>query len=211
MNDSIRTMIVDDDPDVLAATSRIVGSLGHTVIQADSGNQCRTKIKTETPDLLLLDVMLPDADGAELCRQIKSDPATRHIFIVLTSGLRTSSIEQADGLDVGADGYIARPISNRELKARVNAMVRILVAERERDSLILELKDALSKVRQLSGLLPFCSYCKKIRDDKGYWNRIEEYIQAYSDAELGDSICPDCATTFFPGVNIYQNGKTEEE
>ena len=205
MTEEIKVLVVDDDPDVLFATSRVVGTIGYKVSKAMSGMQCQEMISEEVPDLILLDVMLPDINGTDLCRNIKSDPKFKQVFIVLTSGARTSSFDQADGLDCGADGYIARPISNRELKSRVKAMVRIVLAERERDRLIGELKDALSKVKQLSGLLPFCSYCKKIRDDKGYWNQIEEYIQEYSEAELGDSICPGCARTYFPGVNIYQD------
>ena len=204
MKPEITIMVVDDDPDVLLAGSRLASSMGYRVTTASSGTACRQMIKTDPPDLILMDVMMPDVPGTELCRQIKSDPTLSNIFIVLTSGMKTSSFEQADGLDFGADGYIARPVSNKEFKARVRAMIRILEAERDRDRLIVELKEALSKVKQLNGLLPFCSYCKKIRDDKGYWSQIEEYIQAYSDAQLGDSICPDCAKTYFPGVNIYQ-------
>ena len=67
-------------------------------------------------------------------------------------------------------------------------------------SLITELKDALSKVKTLSGLLPICSSCKKVRDDKGYWNQIEEYIQKHSDADFTHSICPHCAEQIYPGM-----------
>ena len=81
-------------------------------------------------------------------------------------------------------------------------MVRILIAERERDRLIVELKEALSRVKTLSGLLPICSHCKKIRDDKGYWNRIESYIQEHSGAEFSHSICEECAEKYYPGLNL---------
>ncbi|MFO7988242.1 MAG: hypothetical protein R6U16_02030 [Desulfotignum sp.] len=90
--------------------------------------------------------------------------------------MKTGSDQQADGLDAGADGYIARPVSNRELIARIDAMVRILTAERERNQVIEELRQALAKIRQLSKLLPICMYCKKIRDDKGYWRELKAYI-----------------------------------
>lgn len=203
MNAHLNILIVEDDPDILFATARIVESQGYTVLQATTGGECKSLLKETMPDLILLDVELPDMNGADLCRDIKSDPLLKGIFIVLTSGMRTSSQEQAYGLEFGADAYIARPISNRELKARINAMVRILVAERDRDRLIQELQEALSRVKRLSGLLPFCSYCKKIRDDNGYWEQVEDYIQKHSEAKLGDSICPTCARNFFPGVNIY--------
>jgi PAS domain S-box-containing protein len=73
-------------------------------------------------------------------------------------------------------------------------------AEDERERLILELQDALAQVKTLSGLLPICAACKKIRDDNGYWNQIEEYIQTHSDAEFTHSFCPDCMRNLYPEV-----------
>lgn len=66
-------------------------------------------------------------------------------------------------------------------------------AEKEKERLITDLKDALTKVETLSGLLPICAYCKKVRDDHGYWNRIETYISKHSKAEFTHSICPECS------------------
>lgn len=71
-------------------------------------------------------------------------------------------------------------------------------AEEERENLILELRDALSKIKTLSGMLPICSSCKKIRDDKGYWNQIESYIKSHSEAEFSHGICPECAKIMYP-------------
>ena len=207
MNQSIKVLIVDDDSEVLFATSRIVKSAGYEVFEASTGAECRETAREIRPDIILMDVVLPDVDGIQLCKDIKSDPTLKAIFVVLISGSKTSSLEQADGLDVGADGYIARPISNRELKARVNAMARIYVAERERDQLIVELKEALSKVKLLSGLLPICASCKKIRDDQGYWNQVEKYIGERSNAEFSHSICPECAKKLYPDFDLYDDGK----
>ena len=103
----------------------------------------------------------------------------------------------------GADGYIARPLSNRELLSRVNSMVRILRAERVRDLLIVELKKALAEIKNLSGLLPICSHSKQVRDDKGYWSKIESYISAHSDAQFSHGICPECAKKYYPEFDLY--------
>lgn len=78
-------------------------------------------------------------------------------------------------------------------------------AERDREKLIKELQNALSKVRILSGMLPICANCKKIRDDKGYWNQIETYIQSHTSAEFSHSICPECATKLYPELNLYDD------
>ena len=73
-------------------------------------------------------------------------------------------------------------------------------SERERERLIVELRDALSHVKRLSGLLPICSSCKKIRDDHGYWNQLEVYIQEHSDASFTHSFCPDCVRRLYPEI-----------
>ncbi len=70
--------------------------------------------------------------------------------------------------------------------------------EEEREKLIAELKQALSSIKRLKGLLPICSSCKKVRDDKGYWNQIEAYVSEHSDAEFSHGICPDCAQRLYP-------------
>jgi GAF domain-containing protein len=86
--------------------------------------------------------------------------------------------------------------NSRNLDERINA-------ENQREKLIGELKIALSEVKRLSGLLPICSYCKKVRDDRGYWNQIENYIHERSEAEFSHSICQECAKKYFPDVDIY--------
>ena len=78
-------------------------------------------------------------------------------------------------------------------------------AEQEREKLIGDLKEALSQVKKLSGMFPICSYCKKIRDDKGYWNQIEAYISEHSDAEFSHSICKECAEKHYPDMKLYDN------
>lgn len=77
--------------------------------------------------------------------------------------------------------------------------------ERERESLITELRQALENVKQLSGLLPICSHCKKIRDDKGYWSELETYLHAHSDASFSHSICRECAQKYYPDFDIYED------
>jgi len=91
-------------------------------------------------------------------------------------------------LTIWALGLIGLGIGMHRLRAR----------EKEREHLILELTEALSEVKKLSGMLPICASCKKIRDDKGYWNQIESYIGDHSEAEFSHGICPDCAKKLYP-------------
>ncbi|MEE8542098.1 MAG: hypothetical protein V3S66_10605, partial [Desulfobacterales bacterium] len=76
-------------------------------------------------------------------------------------------------------------------------------AEAEREQLIKELQEALAAVKTLRGLLPICSYCKKIKDDRGYYHQIESYIQKHSDAEFSHGICKECAEKHFPDFDLY--------
>ena len=100
--------------------------------------------------------------------------------------------------------------TQKEEIQKANIEIKIEVEERkraqvEKDRLIDELKDALFKVKNLSGLLPICSHCKKIRDDNGYWNQIESYIRDHSEAEFSHSICQECAKKYYPDMDIYDD------
>jgi len=124
-----KILCIDDEPDLLNITEDILRSAGYEVILATTGHECLTLAKKEHPDLILLDVVLPDIDGFDVCKQIKSDRELFGIYIILISGKEISSETQAKGLEAGADGYIARPISGKELLARVQAMIRLRDSE----------------------------------------------------------------------------------
>ena len=141
---------------------------------------------------------MPGLRGTDLCRRIKALPELTGTLVLLLSGARTRSEDQADGLDAGADGYVVRPVTNRELLSRVAAMLRIRQAERERDRVIAELQAALRQVKQLHGILPICMGCKRIRDDQQYWQRLETYLQEHAGVELSHGICPECEARMFP-------------
>jgi DNA-binding NtrC family response regulator len=88
--------------------------------------------------------------------------------------------------------------SNRELTKEIVERQR---AEEEKEKLIVELKESLAKIKTLSGLLPICAWCKKIRDDAGYWQQLESYIGKHSEAEFSHGICPDCLKQKYPDFN----------
>lgn len=130
MGEKTKILLIDDDADIRFATIRVLKSAGYRVREASSIKECMKELRADFPDLLLLDVVLPDGDGRQLCSQIKADPDLHGIFVVLLSGIKTSSNDQVEGLELGADGFIARPVSNKELLARIQAMDRIRLAEK---------------------------------------------------------------------------------
>lgn len=93
-------------------------------------------------------------------------------------------------------------LANIALKKEMDERKRI---EKEREKLISELQMAMGEVKKLSGFLPICSSCKKIRDDEGYWNQIESYIRDHSEAEFSHSICPECVKKLYPDLEIYDD------
>jgi signal transduction histidine kinase len=124
-----KILIVDDDPVIVAATRRILESAGYETLGAQDGMEALDLTRAQHPDLMLLDVNMPKMDGFEACRRIKADPDLAETFVIMLSSERADSDSRVDGLNMGADGYIARPIANRELLARVEAMLRIKAAE----------------------------------------------------------------------------------
>jgi len=93
----------------------------------------------------------------------------------------------------------------RELSDAHLEIARRQEAEKERDQVIQKLKNAISEVKTLRGLLPICSHCKNIRDVEGYWKRLESYIQEHSDAQFSHGICPECAEKYYPEMNLYDD------
>ncbi len=196
----MKILVTDDDPELLLLSIEVLRRGGYEVLKAKTGRECLETLRRDHPDLVLLDVILPDTTGSEICRQIKADQELRDTFVILTSGVRVSSDYQAEGLNIGADGYIIKPISNKELLARVQSMERIKRAEdalrekeKEQRKLIADLKEALTEIKTLRGFIPICASCKKIRDDEGYWNQLEAYITKHTDAIFTHGICPECA------------------
>jgi hypothetical protein len=104
----------------------------------------------------------------------------------------------------------ARPVWDEEqgrvvrLYAAAQDVTEQRLAREAQEALILQLQDALSKVKTLTGLLPICSSCRKIRDDEGYWTSVEAYILLHSDAQFTHGICPDCARKLYPGYDYYE-------
>ena len=130
MNETPRVLVVDDEPHLLEAISRLLRMANYEVLQAPRAHTALELAKAQRPDLVLLDVVMPGMDGTEVCRQIKTNPHLVDTHVVLFSGIMTDSDAQSRGLEAGADGYIARPVSNRELLSRLEALLRTQRAEK---------------------------------------------------------------------------------
>jgi DNA-binding response OmpR family regulator len=120
-----KILVVDDQLPALEGMSRILRSAGYIILEAMTGEEALRLARDGKPYMIVLAVALPDVDGIELCKTIKSDPALAGVYVVLLSSIKAESDDQAEGLETGADGYKSRPIANRELLARIKALLRI--------------------------------------------------------------------------------------
>ena len=130
-------------------------------------------------------------DGVQICRKVREVPQPSPAYIILLTA-RERSQDIVAGLQAGADDYLTKPFDREELHARMQAGLRILELQSNLAERVKELEDALSRVRTLQGLLPMCPYCKKIRSDSNYWQQIENYVSAHSDAQFSHGVCPQC-------------------
>jgi len=140
-NAPARILVIGDNPVLLRAVTRALDQAGYQVETAANGHQGLELVESWCPDLVLLDVVLPDINGIEICRRIKEDSQKSNVYVILLSGLKTDSESQAIGVEAGADGYLTRPVSNRELRARVESILS-LKSTRE------ALQNALAKAQQ---------------------------------------------------------------
>lgn len=124
-----RILVVDDEPTMLVSTAHVLTTTGYDVVVASSGAESIRLAEEVHPELVLLDVSLPDIDGFEVCRRLKANPALDGMAVIMLSGLRIDADSRSAGLELGADGYITRPVTNRELLAHVEALLRIRAAE----------------------------------------------------------------------------------
>ncbi len=125
MNEAAHILVVDDNPEVLEVFSETLRAAGYEVDEALTGQRALQMARERRPDLVLLDVVLPDLSGMEVCRQIKTDAGLPDVSVVLISGQATDATYKVRGLETGADDYLLKPVERNELLARVRAMLRL--------------------------------------------------------------------------------------
>lgn len=192
-------LLVDDIPVNIELLEEILKDEGYSILATSNGRETFETLGKCTPDLILLDVMLPDIDGFEICERLKKNPATSQIPVIFITAANNLE-NKIRGFDLGAVDYITKPFKDVEVIARVRTHIQLKKAKDKQDQLIGQLQDALKQVKQLSGLLPICSHCHKIRNDKGYWQRVDAYISSHSDAQFSHSICPPCLRQHYPEI-----------
>ncbi len=118
-----KILIVDDEMDALLALKVALETQGYNIAEAKDGYEAIDKVRSEIPDLILLDLMIPGIDGFEVCRQLKSNPMYKHIPIIMLTA-RGEVDDKVEGIELGADDYVTKPFNLKELKARIKMILR---------------------------------------------------------------------------------------
>jgi DNA-binding response OmpR family regulator len=174
----MRILIADDDRMSLMMLKGTLEPWGFEVVVAHDGAAAWDCIVgTDPPALAIIDWMMPALDGIELCRRVRTTALPSPIYLILLTA-RTSRQDLVAGLEAGADDYLSKPFDPDELRARIHVGQRTL--------------RLIANIKRLTGLLPICSYCKRIRTDTDYWEQVESYITDHTDALFSHGICPVC-------------------
>ena len=189
---SMRILIAEDDPVSRRLLEATLERFGYEVVVAADGAEAWTALqRDDAPPLAILDWMMPELDGVEICRRLREIPTSTPPYLILLTA-KTERGDVVAGLDAGANDYLKKPFDRSELRARLQVGAQVLGLQKNLAERINQLEDALAQVKQLRGLLPICSYCKNIRDEQNFWQRVDNYLMEHADVMFSHGICPDC-------------------
>jgi phosphoserine phosphatase RsbU/P len=188
----MKILIADDDNSARFYLEIMLKKWGYEVVIAKDGNSAWEILQSKsTPRLAILDWMMPGMSGIDICSKIRQLDHGKQLYILLLTA-KGSKEDIIAGLQAGADDYVTKPVDRDILRARILVGVRLATLQDHLAQHLEDLQQALAKVNKLQGLVPICSYCKKIRDDKNYWHQVEQYISEHSGAQFSHGICPEC-------------------
>ncbi|MBF0526198.1 MAG: response regulator [Deltaproteobacteria bacterium] len=195
----INILLIEDDPGDAEYLDELLAEDGTHIFKVEWAVRLDEGLKRVSQgdlDVVLLDLALPDSAGLDTF--VRFHAAAPDVPVVVLTGLNDEQMAIL-AVSKGAQDYLPK----QGLDSRL--LVRAIKYALERQKLLQDLKEALTSVKILRGLLPICAHCKKIRDDKGYWNQIESYIRTHSEANFSHGICPECVKKDYP--DLYQEGE----
>src|SRR3989475_3874382 len=177
MANAIPVLVVDDDAVSSSQLGALAKAAGYDVKTATDGREAWELLQLARVPIVISDGYMPERDGRELCRRIRARTREPYVYFIMVTA-RGGKQQYLAGMEAGADDFIAKPFDPDELRARLTVAERILGLRKE--------------LEQLEVLLPICSYCKRIRNDRDEWKSLEDYIEQHFATQFSHSICPDC-------------------
>lgn len=197
LENGLSILVVDDNPDNLRLLAKLLDEHHYKARVATSGAGALSTVRKEAPDLILLDIMMPGMDGFEVCRKLRAEKHSAHIPIIFISAVN-ETIDKVKAFSLGGVDYISKPFQEDEVLSRVKTHLNLSTLQRQLEKKNAELQKALDEIRTLRGIIPICMSCKKIRDDDGYWQQLENYISDHSEAQFSHGICDECIPKVYP-------------
>ena len=197
MMQSITILVLEDNPDDLYILKEMLESSEEIQICILHEERLENALKVplqEKVDIAMIDLNLPDSNGLETF--VDFNKAHPRIPAIINTGQKDRTIA-LKAVQEGAQDYLFKG------EPSSTAIVRTILYAIERHRLMSELQLALDEIKTLKGIIPICAHCKKIRDDKGYWNLLEKYIERFSDASCSQSMCPECMEALYGNEDWY--------
>jgi sigma-B regulation protein RsbU (phosphoserine phosphatase) len=173
----VQILVVEDESVTRELLKRLLTASGHEVTEAADGAEGWKMLQSIRIPVVISDWEMPEMEGLELCRKIRARSGEDYVYFIMLTA-RSGRAEYLEAMDGGVDDFLTKPLDAVDLQCRLRVAERILGLRKE--------------VKQLEGLLPICSYCKRIRDDADRWSSLETFIEKRSEAEFSHGICPDC-------------------
>lgn len=193
----ISVLYVEDDALTRDEVEHFLRRRVRKLATASNGREGLEQFRRDRPDLIVTDIRMPVLGGLQMAQAMRSED--REILIVVTSA-HSDLPHMLDAIDIGIDQYVTKPINIKQLVAAIEKCAETIELRREhqrflaeREKLIDDLQKALAEIKTLRGIVPICSFCHKIRDDKGAWQQMEIYIRDHSEAEFSHGVCEECA------------------
>ena len=170
-------LIAEDDRISRLHLQDVLTKLGHRVVAAVNGTDAQAELEKQHFPLVISDWIMPGADGLDLCRIVRAAGRAKYTYIMLLTSVGGRENFLA-AMDAGIDDFLSKPLDREHLAARLRVAERVLALQ--------------GAVKTLEGLIPICSYCKQVRDDRDYWQQVDAYIGSRTAAVFSHGICPPC-------------------
>lgn len=198
-NQHIRLVVAEDDFLVCEEIKRILRDTSYEVVgEAGNGGQAIRLVAELRPDAVLMDIKMPEMDGLEASRRItETCPCP---IVIMTA------YETADLVETASKAGVAAFLTKPPVLAEIDRAITIAMA-RHADLMELrqvnqELQTALGEIKTLRGILPLCSFCKKIHTAEGTWENVDVYIHKHTEADISHGLCPDCLKEHYPDIYL---------